>query len=220
MISKDYAAMMEEFLSRLRKIRIVPVAKIDDSKKAGSLAKALRDGGLPCAEVTFRTEAATEAIRIMKCTYPDMFVGAGTVLNIRQADEAINAGASFIVSPGFSSELTEYCLNKGIPILPGTSTASEMMAAIACGIRAVKFFPAMACGGLPAIKAYAAPFPQLTFIPTGGLNEKNIKEFLDFPQILACGESWMVNDLLLENDDFDEVQRRSEFLSAIAKSCK
>lgn len=197
---------MHEVLKQIQKLGIVPVVKLDDVKDAKPLAKALMEGGLPCAEVTFRTEAAEEAIRIMAAEYPKMLVGAGTVLTIEQVDRAVGAGAKFIVSPGLNPRIVRYCVEKGIPITPGCSNPSDVEQAIELGLEVVKFFPAEAAGGLNMIKAMAAPYVNMKFMPTGGITEKNILSYLDFPKIIACGGSWMVNDALIKNGEFDKIK--------------
>jgi len=199
---------MNEVLKRFEQLGIIPVVKIDDAKDAAPLAKALCEGGLPVAEVTFRTAAAEEAIRNMVEACPDMFVGAGTVLTTEQVDRAIAAGCKFIVSPGLNPKIVKYCIEKGIPITPGTSSPTDIEQAIELGLEAVKFFPAEASGGLAKIKAMAAPYVNMRFMPTGGINEKNLTSYLDFPKILACGGSWMVSDALI-NGGNQETYKRS-----------
>ena len=171
---------MKELYEQFHKLGVVPVVVLDEVKDAVPLAKALVEGGLPCAEVTFRTEAAAESIKVMTQAYPEMLVGAGTVLTTEQVDEAVAAGAKFIVSPGFDPEVVDYCLAKNIPILPGCVTPSEVAQAVKRGLKVVKFFPAEQAGGLAMIKAMAAPYHQLKFMPTGGINPNNLKEYLAF----------------------------------------
>ncbi len=196
---------MNEMLSKIQKMGIVPVIKLDDAKDAYPLAKALVDGGLPCAEITFRTAAAEESIRIMREAYPEMLIGAGTVLTTEQVDKAIAAGATFIVSPGLNPKVVRYCVEKNIPITPGCANPSDIEAAIELGLDVVKFFPAEAAGGLAMIKAMAAPYVNMKFMPTGGINEKNLISYLDFPKIIACGGSWMVSDELVKTGQFDKI---------------
>lgn len=198
---------MNEVLERFQKLGIIPVVKIDNAKDAAPLAKALCEGGLPVAEVTFRTDAAEEAIRLMVKECPDMFVGAGTVLTTEQVDRAVAAGAKFIVSPGLNPKVVKYCIEKGVPITPGTSSPTDIEQALELGLEAVKFFPAEASGGLAKIKAMAAPYVNMKFMPTGGINQKNLTSYLDFPKILACGGSWMVSDALINAGQFDEIKR-------------
>lgn len=199
--------MEQEILfDKIKKIGIVPVVKLEDAQDAKPLAKALCDGGLPCAEVTFRTEQAADAIKNMKEAYPEMLVGAGTVLTTSQVDEAVNAGAEFIVSPGLNPEVVGYCIEKNIPILPGCANPSDVEQAIKYGLKVVKFFPAEAAGGIKTIKAMAAPYHQMKFMPTGGVNLDNINEYLNFDKIIACGGTWMVKDNLIKEKKFDEIQ--------------
>ncbi len=197
---------MNAVLERINKIGIVPVVKIDRAEDALPLAKALCAGGLPCAEVTFRTDAAAEAIRIMTENFPDMCVGAGTVLNAEQVDAAVAAGARFIVSPGLNPKTVRYCIEKGVPITPGTSSPSDIEQAIELGLEVVKFFPAEQSGGLAKIKAMAAPYVNMKFMPTGGINAKNLNSYLDFPKIIACGGSWMVPADLINAGDWDKIE--------------
>ena len=193
---------MDKMIEEIRSYGLIPVIKIDDAEKAAPLAKALCDGGLPAAEVTFRTAAAKDAIAKMSAAFPDMLIGAGTVLTTAQVDEAVAAGAKFIVSPGLNPKVVRYCLDKEIPILPGCATPSDMEQAIELGLSVVKFFPAEANGGLKSIKAMSAPYTQLRFMPTGGVNEQNLGDYLAFPKIIACGGSFMVNDALIQAGDF------------------
>lgn len=197
---------MNEVLMNIQKMGIVPVVKLDRVEDAAPLAKALCEGGLPCAEVTFRTEAAEEAIRIMATTYPNMLVGAGTVLTTDQVDRAINAGATFIVSPGLNPKIVKYCIEKGVPITPGTTNPSDIEQAIELGLEVVKFFPAEAAGGLNMIKAMSAPYVNMKFMPTGGISEKNLNTYLDFKKIIACGGSWMVNEAMINAGEFDKIK--------------
>lgn len=196
---------MNEVLEKIQKIGIVPVVVLNDAKDAAPLAKALCDGGLPCAEVTFRTDAAEESIRIMTTEFPEMLVGAGTVLTTEQVDRAVGAGAKFIVSPGLNPKVVKYCIEKGVPVTPGTSNPSDVEQAIELGLEVVKFFPAEAAGGLNMIKSMAAPYTNMKFMPTGGINAKNINSYLAFPKILACGGSWMVKGDLVAAGEFDKI---------------
>ena len=184
----------------------MPVVKLDDAKDAAPLADALCKGGLPCAEVTFRTDAAAESIAIMTKAHPEMMVGAGTVLTTEQVDAAIEAGARFIVSPGINPRIVKYCIDRNIPITPGTNTPSEIDTAMEFGLEVVKFFPAEQSGGLAKIKAMAAPYVNMKFMPTGGINEKNLLSYLDFPKVIACGGSWMVPADLITKGEFDRIE--------------
>lgn len=190
----------------IQKMGVVPVVVLNDAKDAAPLAKALCEGGLPCAEVTFRTDAAEESIRIMTTEFPEMFVGAGTVLTVEQVDRAVAAGAKFIVSPGFDPEIVDYCLSKEIPVFPGCITPSEVSQAVKRGLKVVKFFPAEQFGGVATIKALAAPFTGVKFMPTGGVNAKNLESYLSCDKIVACGGSWIVKGDLVKAGKFDEIK--------------
>lgn len=198
---------MNAVLEQISKIGIVPVVKIDRAEDALPLARALCAGGLPCAEVTFRTGAAAEAIRIMTANFPDMCVGAGTVLNAEQVDAAMEAGAKFIVSPGFNPRTVKYCMEKNIPVTPGISSPSEIEQAIELGLEVVKFFPAEQSGGLAKIKAMAAPYGNMKFMPTGGINAKNLTSYLDFGKVIACGGSWMVTGDLINEGAWNRIEQ-------------
>lgn len=194
-----------DMMKELYEIGLIPVIKIENPDDAVPLAKALIDGGLPAAEITFRTACAAEAIANITKEFPDMLVGAGTVLTTEQVDAAIAAGSKFIVSPGLNPKVTSYCLSKGVPMLPGCSNPSDIEAAIELGLTTVKFFPAEAAGGLKMLKAMAAPYGQMTFMPTGGINETNLRDYLAFNKIVACGGSFMVQDDLIKAKKWDEI---------------
>lgn len=198
---------MNEVLKQLSQIGIVPVIKIDDVEKAVPLAKALVAGGLPCAEVTFRTAEGEEAIRRIAKEVPEVLVGAGTVLSIEQVDRAIKAGAKFIVSPGLNPKVVSYCVEKGYPVTPGCANPSDVEQAIELGLEVVKFFPAEQAGGIKYIKSISAPYTGMKFMPTGGVNANNINDYLSFDRILCCGGSWMVKADLINADKFDEITR-------------
>lgn len=197
---------MSEMIQKIRELGIVPVVVINDVKDAPALAKALCDGGLPCAEVTFRTDAAEEAIRVMSEQFPEMLIGAGTVLTTEQVDRAVAAGAKFIVSPGLNPKVVSYCVSKDIPVIPGCITPSEVEQALELGLRTLKFFPAEAAGGLSMIKAMCAPYVGVNFMPTGGINAENVKDYLAYNRIVACGGSWMVKDSLIKAGDFAKIE--------------
>lgn len=199
----NYTSLLEQVEAK----KIVPVVKLDRASDARALGEALCAGGLPVAEVTFRTDAAEESIRIMKREFPEMMIGAGTVVNVEQAERALAAGASFLVSPGISRSVVEFALDHKLPIFPGTCTPSEVMTAMEYELLVVKFFPAAQYGGLNTIKALAAPFPSVRFMPTGGINASNIMEYLASDKIIACGGSWMVKDSLINAGDFEEITR-------------
>ena len=181
-----------DIMQQLSLIGIVPVIAINDAADAVPLAQALMEGGLPCAEVTFRTAAAADAIKNMTEAFPDMIVGAGTVLTCEQVDRAVAAGAKFIVSPGLNPTTVKHCQEIGIPVCPGTANPSDIEVALSLGLKTVKFFPAEAAGGLKYIKSIAAPYVDMKFMPTGGINENNMLDYLAFDKILCCGGSWMV----------------------------
>ena len=198
---------MADMMKELYSIGIIPVIKIENPDDAVPLAKALIDGGLPAAEITFRTKCAAEAIKNITEAFPEMLVGAGTVLTTEQVDAAIAAGSKFLVSPGLNPKVTSYALSKGIPMLPGCSNPSDVEAALELGLSTVKFFPAEAAGGLKMLKAMAAPYGQLNFMPTGGISADNILEYLKFNKIVACGGSFMVKDDLVREKKWDEITR-------------
>ncbi len=197
---------MNDILKQLSLIGIVPVIKIDNAKDAAPLAKALIEGGLPCAEVTFRTAAAKEAISIISKEYPEMIVGAGTVLTTTQVDDAIEAGAKFIVSPGLNPEIVKYCQEKGCPMVPGINNPSGIEQALSLGLDTVKFFPAEQSGGINMIKAMSAPYGGVKFMPTGGVNPQNVCEYLANPKIICCGGSWMVKPDMIAAGDFEGIK--------------
>ncbi|MCI8986449.1 MAG: bifunctional 4-hydroxy-2-oxoglutarate aldolase/2-dehydro-3-deoxy-phosphogluconate aldolase [Lachnospiraceae bacterium] len=199
---------------------VVPVVVLEEAKDALPLAKALVEGGLPCAEVTFRTEAAEESIRLMSEKYPEMLVGAGTVLTTKQVDRAAAAGAKFIVSPGFDPEIVDYCLEKKIPVFPGCITPSEVAQAVKRGLEVVKFFPAEQAGGVAMIKAMAAPYTMVKFMPTGGISAKNLKDYLSFGKILCCGGSWMVKGDMIRNGEFDKIRELTKEAVELAASIR
>lgn len=205
---------MQEMLSKISELKIVPVVKLDRASDAANLANALIAGGLPVAEVTFRTDAAEESIRIMS-QIPGMLVGAGTITSIEQAERAIAAGAKFFVTPGFSRKITEFALSKNMPIFPGVCTPSEIMSIIEYGLPVAKFFPAEQYGGVATIKALLGPFPNMKFMPTGGVSAKNIMDYLAVKQIIACGGSWMVKDTLINEGKFDEITQMTKEAVAI-----
>ncbi len=197
---------MGDIYEEIEKLKVVPVVVLDDDRDAVDLAKALIEGGLPCAEVTFRTKAAKGAIEKMLKAYPDMLVGAGTVLTTSQVDEALDAGAKFIVSPGLNEDVVKYCFAKNVPVFPGVVTPSEIDKARALGLTVVKFFPAEAAGGLKMLKAMSAPYSDMRFMPTGGISADNISDYLSFDKIIACGGSWMVKKDYIKNGDFEKIK--------------
>ena len=197
---------MNEMNTKISSIGVVPVIKLNNPERdAAPLAKALCEGGVPVAEVTFRAAGADTAIRLMKEACPEMLVGAGTVLTTEHVDKAIAAGAEFIVTPGFDPEIVKYCVDKNMPIYPGCTTPTDYHAALKFGLEVLKFFPAEQSGGLAKIKAMSAPFPMFKVMPTGGIGLNNLKEYLSCPVIAACGGSYMVTAGLIDNQKWDEI---------------
>ena len=207
---------MKPIDEQFRDFGVVPVVVLNDAKDALPLAAALCEGGLACAEVTYRTAAAEESIRLMSEKYPEMLVGAGTVLTIEQVDSAVAAGAKFIVSPGFDPEIVDYCLEKNIPVFPGCITPSEVAQAVKRGLKVVKFFPAEQAGGVAMIKAMAAPYTMVKFMPTGGISTKNLRSYLECDKILCCGGSWMVKGDLIAAGEFDKIREMTKEAVALA----
>jgi len=198
---------MEKLIEKISNTGVIPVVKIDNVEDALPLAEALKKGGLSCAEITFRTDAAEESIRRISEKYPDFFVAAGTVLTKEQADAAMAAGASFIVSPGLNPEVVKYCKEKGYPIIPGVCTPTEVETALSLGLTYLKFFPAEAAGGVKMIKAMAAPYTKVKFMPTGGVGVKNLADYLNCKAVYACGGSWMVPADKIAEGKFDEIEQ-------------
>lgn len=198
---------MNEVYKRIKQTGIIPVIKLESVTMAEPLGNALVKGGLPVAEVTFRADRAAQAIYQMKTTVPDLLVGAGTVLTKEQAADAIAAGAEFIVAPGFNKDVVQFVREKNIPVIPGVLTPSEIEAVMSLGIHIMKFFPSEPSGGLAMIKALSAPYSDVTFIPTGGINPSNLEEYLKSNKIFACGGSWMVKEELIRNRDFDSITK-------------
>ena len=211
---------MNDTLKHIGSTGIVPVVVLNKVSDAEPLAAALIAGGLPCAEVTFRTDAAEESIRSISKKFPDMFVGAGTVLSIEQVDRAIGAGAKFIVSPGLNPKVVEYCIKKGYPVCPGIMTPTELEVALGFGLDVVKFFPAENAGGLKMIKAMSAPYTMMKFMPTGGINATNVRDYLACDKILACGGSWMVKGDLVAAGDFAQIEKLTREAADIVKEIR
>jgi 2-dehydro-3-deoxyphosphogluconate aldolase/(4S)-4-hydroxy-2-oxoglutarate aldolase len=208
---------MNDDLRRVLEMRLIPVVEIQDAASAGALADALIAGGLPCAEITFRTEAAAESLRRL-ADRAGFLLGAGTVLNVDQARQAVDNGARFIVSPGLNPRVVEFCLARGLPVLPGVCTPTDITAAFELGLTLLKFFPAEAVGGLKALKAVSAPFPMMRFVPTGGIDSGNLAGYLRHPKVAACGGSWMVKSTLIAERNYDEITRLTREAVALAKS--
>ncbi|MBQ3902599.1 MAG: bifunctional 4-hydroxy-2-oxoglutarate aldolase/2-dehydro-3-deoxy-phosphogluconate aldolase [Lachnospiraceae bacterium] len=207
----------KELEERFYKIGVIPVIALDDAKDASPMGDALMKGGLPAAEVTFRTAAAVDTIKILKKEFPDMLVGAGTVLTTEQADRAIDAGAEFIVAPGLNPKVVKHVLDKGYPMSPGIATATEIEAALDLGLTFVKFFPAEANGGLPMIKALAGPYTNVKYMPTGGVNAKNLADYLSYDKIVCCGGTWVVKKDLVSEGKFSEIEKMAKEAADIVK---
>ena len=198
--------MTIDMVAGFRALGVIPLLVIDDPKRAGDLARALMDGGLPCAEIALRTEGALEALRRIADEHPGVLVGAGTVNTVEQVAQASYAGAQFIVTPGMNAKVVEFCLGQGIPVFPGGCTPTEIASAMELGLDVVKFFPAEPMGGLPFLEAIAAPFGALEFIPTGGINAGNLADYLGFDRVVACGGSWVAPQAWIEAGEFDRIR--------------
>ena len=198
---------MHPILQRLAEIRLVPVIKLEKAEDAVPLGRALLAGGLPVAEITFRTAAAADAIRLLSEHLPDMLIGAGTVLTIDQVKQAMGAGARFVIAPGFNPRIVDYCLEHNILIVPGVNSPSQIEQGLERGLDVLKFFPAEASGGLKMLKAVSEPYGQVGFMPTGGLDAANLRDYLAFPRVVACGGSWFVKTPLISAGRFDEITR-------------
>ena len=196
--------MFEDFFRLMEKVKIIPVIVLNDSRKAGPLAEALIKGGIPVAEITFRTDAAADAIKKMSAL-SRITVGAGTVRTVEQAEAAIKSGAEFIVSPGLNTSVVEWAVNKGIPIVPGVDSTLGIETALAYSLKVLKFFPASASGGIKKLKSLYGPYRDVKFVPTGGINGENLKDWLSLPSVLACGGSWVVPADLIENKEWDKI---------------
>jgi 2-dehydro-3-deoxyphosphogluconate aldolase/(4S)-4-hydroxy-2-oxoglutarate aldolase len=201
---------VSKLLNHLKQLRLVPVIVIEDAQQADGLANALVKGGLPCAEVTFRTAAAADALRRITGKHPDMLAGAGTVLTPQQARAARDAGAKFVVAPGFSEAVVDYCQENDIPVFPGVCTPTEIEMALGKGLKTVKFFPAEPIGGLNYLKAISAPYGDVDFIPTGGITTKNVHEYLAFKKVIACGGSWMAPADVISAGDFARIEAETK----------
>ena len=212
--------MNETMNNLIAQYGVVPVVVLEDEKDALPLAEALVKGGLPVAEVTFRTAAAEGSIKAMCEAYPEMLVGAGTVLSVEQVDRALKAGARFIVTPGFDEEVVDYCIANNIPVYPGTVTPSEVTKAVKRGLNICKFFPAEQYGGVSTIKALSAPFTTVKFMPTGGVIAKNLKDYLSCSKIVACGGSWMVKGDLIKAHEFDKIRELTAEAVALVKEIR
>ena len=210
---------MNTILNQFEKMRVIPVVAIENAQDAAQLADTLIEGGLPCAEITFRTAAAVDAMRIM-ARRGDILVGAGTVLNIDQVKTAVDAGAQFMVSPGFNPRVVGYCVENNITITPGISTPSDIEAALECGVEVLKFFPAEAFGGLKTLKAMSGPYGNVRYVPTGGISPANLVEYLKFPKTLACGGTWIAKTGLITGGSFDQILGNAREAVALVKKAR
>lgn len=199
--------MPQELMPQLNAFKVIPVIQLDDAALAVPLAKALVENGLPVAEVTFRTDAASEAIRQMREAYPKMCIGAGTVLNADQVDKAKAAGAEFIVAPGLNPTTVKYCQQIGIPIVPGINSPSQIEQGLELGITFMKFFPAEASGGIAMVKSLLAPYVNVSLMPTGGIGKNNVSDYLGIDRVICCGGTWMVSPTLIDTQNWDEIGR-------------
>ncbi|KLV11518.1 2-dehydro-3-deoxyphosphogluconate aldolase [Photobacterium ganghwense] len=199
--------MSQQLIEKLQSYKIIPVIQINQVEQAVPLAKTLVENGLPVAEVTFRTEAAAEAIRLMREAYPELCIGAGTVLNAEQVDRAVAAGAEFIVAPGLNPNTVRYCQQQGIPVVPGVNNPSQVEQAVELGLTFLKFFPAEASGGINMIKSLLAPYVDISLMPTGGISKANVRDYLAIDRVACCGGTWMVAPSLIDNGDWEEIGR-------------
>lgn len=206
---------MTKTFEALSRIGVVPVITIDRPQDAVPLARALLNGGIGCAEITFRTASAEEAIQRISGECQEMLVGAGTVLTVQQAEQAIRAGAQYIVAPGFDAAVVDWCQEHGVPVLPGVATPTEINMALARGVKLLKFFPSEEIGGVRMLKALHAPYQEVQFIPTGGIKAHNLAEYLALPNVVACGGSWMATGSMISEGKFDEITRLSREARAI-----
>jgi 2-dehydro-3-deoxyphosphogluconate aldolase/(4S)-4-hydroxy-2-oxoglutarate aldolase len=211
---------MRGVLHALGDLGLVPVVKIERVEDAVDLARALLAGGLPCAEITFRTEAAEEAIHRISSSLPDMLVGAGTVLSVDQAERAVAAGAQFIVFPGFNQKVVDWCLKNQIPVTPGVLTPTEIEMARDRGLEILKFFPAEAMGGIATLKAVGAPYGDVKFVPTGGINRDNLADYLALPNVHCCGGSWLVKANLISAGKFDEITQLTQDAMSVVRQVR
>lgn len=211
---------MSKLEKRLEGFGVIPVVAIEDANNTVALGEALVAGGLPCAEITFRTAAAPEAIRLMAAKCPDVVVGAGTVLTVEQAETAVANGAKFIVTPGFDDAVVDWCITNEVPITPGVITPTEINMALNKGLRLLKFFPAEAAGGVKTLKAIGGPYGDVKFIPTGGISPSNLRDYLSLPAVLACGGSWLVKKQLISTGEFETITRLTQEAVAIVNEVR
>ncbi len=211
---------MDKISQQIGELGIIPVTALEDANQAVPLGQALLDGGLPCAELTFRTTAATDAIYKMSQAYPEMLIGAGTVLTVMQAEAAVAAGAKFILSPGFDAEIVDWCLAHKVLVIPGVMTPTDIGLAVKKGLKLLKFFPAAAAGGIATLKSISDPFVGVNFLPTGGINGRNLADFLQLPMVRACGGSWLVKKELINTGAFDEIRRLTKEAVAVVRKVR
>lgn len=207
-------------LERLGQLGVIPVVKIDQASQGPNLAEALLKGGLPCAEITFRTNAAEEAIRLISDSQPEMIVGAGTVLTVAQAQNAVEAGARFIVSPGFDPKVVDWCLKQNVAVVPGVATSTEALMALDRGLNILKFFPAETLGGIPMLEAISAALIGVKFIPTGGISDSNMASYLKLPMVYAVAGSWLATSKMISSDSFEEITRLTNEAVNIVRSVR
>ena len=211
---------MEPRLEQIQALGVVPVVAIENATDAPQLGRALVAGGLSCAEITFRTTAAPEAIRLMAAECPDVLVGAGTVLTVAQAETAVAYGAKFIVTPGFDDAVVDWCIANQVPVTPGVMTPTEINLALNKGLNVLKFFPAEAAGGVKTLTAVGGPYGDVKFIPTGGISPNNLRDYLSLPSVLACGGSWLVKKPLISGGEFETITRLAQEAVAIVKEVR
>ncbi|MFL2651453.1 MAG: bifunctional 4-hydroxy-2-oxoglutarate aldolase/2-dehydro-3-deoxy-phosphogluconate aldolase [Anaerolineales bacterium] len=197
---------MDKIIDKISAMGVIPVVAIENASDAGGLGDALIEGGLPCAEITFRTAAAASAIRTLCNSHPEILVGAGTVLTKSDAETAVDAGASFVVTPGFDGDLVDWCLDQSIPVIPGVMTPTDINAAINRKLNILKFFPAEAAGGVKTLKAISGPYGSIKFVPTGGITLGNLEAYLSLPNVVACGGSWLVQKDQISSGEFDTIE--------------
>ncbi|MGL4476100.1 MAG: bifunctional 4-hydroxy-2-oxoglutarate aldolase/2-dehydro-3-deoxy-phosphogluconate aldolase [Shewanella sp.] len=205
---------MQQLIQQMSELQVIPVIAIEDAQDIIPLGKALYDNGLPVAEITFRSDAAVEAIALLRAAYPDMLIGAGTILTAEQAQAAKDAGATFAVSPGLNPNTVKACQAIDLPIIPGINNPSSIEQALELGLTALKFFPAEASGGVNMLKSLLGPFKQLSIMPSGGINANNINDYLKIDNVVACGSSWIVDSQLIANKNWDEIGRLTRTLVA------
>jgi 2-dehydro-3-deoxyphosphogluconate aldolase / (4S)-4-hydroxy-2-oxoglutarate aldolase len=210
---------MDQTLNKIQELGVIPIIEIEDSSIIEDVGRVLLAGGLPLTEITFRTSAAEVSIQKLTKTYPQIIVGAGTIINVSQAEEAVNSGAKFLVSPGFSEQIVEWAINHSILIIPGVATPSEILNAMDYGLSVLKYFPIEQLGGVKMLTSLAGPFKTIKFVPTGGISMSNLADYIRLPNVLACGGSWIAHKSLLKSGRFDEItQRARDAINVIRKA--